>query len=190
MSEEIISSERLSTMIKKGAVENNVRKRGFQPRGDKEVMDVLYITHVDSKLKLSEGDEKGFTHLGIVPLSSPDISTEARGELNPGDMALCVAFHGLKVDEFSRNGTFRGVMIMSKEDTDLFIEAVLKNPELVYETFRKVNGGPIEKFDKKPVEIKPGEKVIILGNTSVGGEIVNSIASRPFKEDFDPNPLF
>ncbi len=176
-------------MIKKGAMENVVEKKGFQPRGSEKIMDILYTTWLDNKLKLCGGSREGFTHLGVVPLSNPEVPAEVKERLNPEDIALCVAFLGHDIDEFRRDGTFRGVLIMSKKDADLFIEAVRNNPELVYEAVRKVNNGHIERIDQKPAEIKPGEKVKI-STISADGELEEPIESRPFKENFQPNPLF
>lgn len=188
-----ITSERLSSRIKSGAVENYTT-RGYTPNGNEKAMDILYRTWADRKLGLSGNEYKrspdGFTRVGLVPLSSPIISKDIREEFSPQDVAVCVAYYGEKMDEYKRSGVLRSVIILSKEDAALFIEKVKKNPGLVYDMVRQVNGGPIKKYDGSPADIKPGKAVEILANNSVGGNINQTTKTEPFKESFNPNSLF
>lgn len=191
MADEILNiSERLAGAIKFGAVENYSRRR-MVVDGDEKVMGILHRTSVGAKLGLSEmgwGRSEGFTRVGLVPLSSTLLTRDVTAGLNLQDVAVCIACYGEKVDEYSRSGAFRSVVVMSQADAEWFASEVRRKPGLVFSLIRQVNGGPIRKFDGTPANIRPGRAVEILANTSVGGTMSQTVESAPFPAGFNPNP--
>lgn len=67
-----ISTERLASMVKTGAVEN-YSERGYRTVGDEKAMDVITRTMIDSSLGLSKSypDPEGYTNMALISLSSP-----------------------------------------------------------------------------------------------------------------------
>lgn len=191
MPEEVISTERLASMVKTGAVEN-YSERGYKTVGNEKAMDVITRTFIDSSLGLSKNypEPEGYTNLVLVPLSSPVLAPKLDRSLNPKDVAICMACYATKNDRSSRNGTFRSVVIMSEADGRLFLESVKKDPSLVYQLVRHVNSGPITRYDGSPADIKPGKAIDILPNSKVGGNISQKSQSTPFNFGFQANPLF
>ncbi len=186
-----ISTERLTSMVKTGAVEN-YSKKGYTTAGDEKAMDVIFRTRIDDSLGLSKSypGPEGYTNMTLVPLSSSALVGKLDKSLNPQDVAICIAYYGIENDKFSRNGSFRSVVIMSEADGKQFLEAVKENPSLVYQLVRHVNSGPITKFDGSPADIKPGKAVDILPNSKVGGNISQASKSASFSEGFEPNSMF
>lgn len=186
-----ISSERLASMVKTGAVEN-YSKRGYKAAGDEKAMNVVYLTRVDDVLELSKSypGPEGYTNITLVPLSSSALAGKLDKSLSPQDVAICMAYYGIENDKFSRNGSFRSVVIMSEADGKQFLEAVKESPGLAYQLVRHVNNGPITKFDGSPADIKPGKAIDILPNSKVGGNISQASKSAPFSEGFEPNSMF
>lgn len=191
MADEILNiSERLAAAVKSGAVEN-YGGRGMVVDGDKKAMGILHRTRAGAKLGLNEmgwGRSEGFTRVGLVPLSSSLITKDIVAGFNPQDVAVCVVCYGEKVDQSSRSGLFRSVIIMSQRDAEWFASEVRGKPGLVFSLIRYINRGPIRKFDGTPASIKPGKVVEILPNTSVGGTMSQKVESAPFPPGFNPNP--
>ena len=195
MEETPLSQERLTSMVKGGAVEN-ITSSGYTPSGRE--MDILYnadqILYYASRtedLRNSHSSTKSFTRLTIVPLSFPKIvPNELKGRYDKKDYAVCLAYQGINTDRSHRNAVLAAVAIMSEEDASDFVGSVKKTPTLVYSLVRHLNGSkPITRFDGNPAEISPGEKVEIIPNIKLGGNIDKKTETAPFPEGFDPNPV-
>lgn len=193
MSEESpFSPERLSSMIRGLCVENR-GEIGYSRNGNEELIRrILDLGNVGSLTGLSKTgwEEKGFTRLVSVPLSSPAIDKGTPSGFDPKDVALCFSFWGRRGDSVGRDGLYRAVIVVSQDDSQKFIEAAKAHPELVYNLLRVANGGHVRRFDGTPLDIKPGKAVEILANENVGGIMKQKVESIPFQAGFNPNPLF
>ncbi len=194
MSEQIISGERLASMVKSGLVEN------YSPSGMKKdgsealVKDFFTLTAMDSRLGLSPGSyelpKEGFTRVTMVPLSADFIPRDKLAKFDrKGDAVVCMAYYGADLDDSHRNGVMRSFVVMSRGNAQLFTDAVRSSPGLVYRLVRHVNGGPVKRSDGTPAQIKPGKNVEVLANNSVGGSITKTIKSVSFGGGFEANPL-
>lgn len=193
MPEQEFSTERLASMVKTGVVQNYF-ERGLTMTGDQRALDILERTEACLRLGLTGGgwgvDPEGFTKVGLVPLSSQIVRGKISSDLDQNDVAVCMAYHAEKLSQEGRGGTLMSIVIMSKENAALFVEEIKSSPGLVYELVRHVNGAPITRHDGTPADIRPGKAVEISANTAVGGNISQTLNSTPFKEGFEPNPMF
>ncbi len=188
-SEELHNLETLKRMIRAGTAEN------YGPRGRYCTNEDLswILEYVDKRTEIANQSiaEDERSRMIFVPMNSLPESILEKVEVKnqPDNIAICFAYQGRKTDRFGRSGPLAGLAIMSQEDAQRIQNGILEDPRLLFSLARAVNSGPIKRYDGQPVELIAGKDVTLLSNAQFEGEISEPIQSKPFPENFDPNPL-
>lgn len=189
--ENLIPEETLRMIVKAACVEN-YGARGYERKGDENLMkNVLDNTGFSrsTELTTSEYGKLKTTALVLIPLSDTRIKDLPRN-VSRKDVAVCVAFQGLNTDVTNRDAILKAVVVMDEKNANTFIEHSKQTPEIVYNLIRHVNGGVLKNYQGHPMKIHTGSELEVLSNEMVGGKVKQKSKSRPFKPGFEPNPLF
>lgn len=182
--------DRLKKVVIDGVVENR-RNQGYDfGSPDKKSIHDIVGTQI-SGLVPEQGDvlRKGdATRVVFVPVSGLRDQTGLK-RFEP-DIAVCFSLWGQKTDSTqTRDGSFRGVVIMNRLDAAQFQVALEKDPTLIFQLAETVNGGPIRRFDQNPADLVPGKAITILANNKYGGSQTEAIKTEEFPTGYKPNQL-
>lgn len=126
-------------------------------------------------------DEKKHTPVFLIPLSSityPPLSPK----FDKQDTAMLIDITSRNTDRFKRDATFPNLIVMSKEDTNDFVNAAKEDPTIPFSLLRKLNNGPFKREAGDAAKLDQGTHLEFFhenGTTSL---------SKPFPQGFNPNP--
>lgn len=192
-----LSPEKLQAMVIRGTIQNYEANQLGSPDPNLLNIVVYHATQVDGFRKgdfgFSDANKDLITRMVLLPLKAVNkdrlkaASTTVQKQIDPNNVAVCFTYEADQVGVAKRTGNLWGIAVMSKESASEFAKGVENDPTLLFSLARVINKGPMNNFDKTPIKINTGPKVLILPNGSVGGDIKTPIKSAGFPQGYIAN---